>query len=348
MRIVMPLAYFFLMLGIVGLSGCGQSDDMSRPDVSHIEVDTQIRRFEQDLFAVDTMDPEGYKVLLDTNYGDFSRIFFEQVMQINIPGVAPEGAGKWLVGFTHHPASRHLFDTIQQVFPDLKSEKKRFDEAFRYLKYYFPYDGTPVVTTFTSEFSLAAFIYDDYAVAVGLDFCLGEGFPYTTVDPSNPIFSNYLTRTYNRDHLVTRALKPMVEDLVGPPSGDRLLDHIIREGKVMYMMDFISPSIPDTARLEFSADQLSWLRDNERNIWSYITSEQLLYETDKRKYRKYVEYSPHSPGMPPEAPGRTGSWIGFQIVKSWLKRHPESDIRDLLAMNDSQQILDAARYKPRR
>lgn len=331
------------------ISGCqGSSDDLERPDVSHIDLKTEIRRFERDLFRADTLRMDTERARLDSLYGEFATVFFGHILMADDSNIAPEGAAEYIRGFITHATTRHLYDTIQVVYPDLKREQDAFDQAFRYLKFYFPHLPPPRITTFLSEFSVGNFIYGEDELAVGLDLYLGQEYPYATVDPTNPIFSGYLTRTYNRDHLVPRTLKPLLEDLVGPPAGERLIDHMIRNGKVLYLQQLILPAIPDSARLEFSPEQLEWLRDNERDIWAYFTSENLLFSNDWKKVRKYVEYSPHSPGMPPEAPGRTGDWIGLQMVKAFLKRQPQAGPAELLQWRDSQRLLEASGYKPRR
>ncbi|MCF8239516.1 MAG: hypothetical protein K9I85_15245 [Saprospiraceae bacterium] len=341
----------FLILGLTAflLAGCSpSSDDYDRPDISEISIQTGIRRFDRDLFALDTAHIQAGREKLDRTYGEFSTLYFDQLLGIQDPRIAPDGPDAFLKGFLTFPATRHLYDTIQIVYPDLVWEQEAFETAFRYLKAIFPDRPTPIITTFLSEFSIANFIYGQDELAVGLDFYLGADYPYSRIDPSNAVFSNYLTRSYNRDHLVPRTLKPLLEDIVGPPAGERLIDHILCNGKVQVLMDILLPGIADTARIEFTPEQLTWCRDNEQNIWAYFLSENLLYSTDYKEYRKFVEYSPHSPGMPLEAPGRTGDWIGAQIVRSWLKRHPEQGIAALADRTDSQVFLDEAKYKPRR
>ncbi len=331
------------------LAGCSEPQtDYNRPDISTISVNTEIRRFDRDLFALDTNDIQPGRQLLDTAYGDFATVYFDQLLGINDRRIAPNGPDTFLSGFLAFPATRKLYDTIQVVFPNLDKEQETFTTAFRYLKAIFPERPTPTITTFLSEFSIANFIYGNDELAVGLDFYLGKDYPYHLVDPSNAVFSAYLTRSYNRDHLVPRTLKPLVEDIIGPPTGERLIDHIIRNGKRQVLLDILLPEVADTARWEFSPKQLTWCEENEENIWAYFLSENLLYSTDYKEYRKFVEYSPHSPGMPEEAPGRTGDWIGMQIVRSWLKHHPDANLAALAERLDAQQFLDEAKYKPRR
>lgn len=341
--------YLALASMAIFLSACSESaPDYVRPDIGSITVQTEIRRFDRDLFALDTANIGSGRQLLDSTYGEFATLYFDQLLGINDPRIAPQGGDAFLSGFLTFPATRKLYDTIQIVYPDLEREKETFNTAFRYLKALFPERPTPTITTFLSEFSIANFIYGNDELAVGLDFYLGSNYPYHLIDPSNAVFSGYLTRSYNQDHLVPRTLKPLLEDIVGPPTGERLIDHIIRNGKRQVLMDVLLPGVADTARWEFTPDQLAWCEENEQNIWAYFLSENLLYSTDYKVYRKFVDYSPHSPGMPQEAPGRTGDWIGVQIVRAWLEHHPESGISALAERIDAQQFLDEARYKPQR
>lgn len=337
-----------LTLLLAGISACKDEPDLVRPDVSGIQVDTRIRRFERDLFAMDTSRMEAERARLDTLYGEFARIFFHRILGIDQPQIAPEGPDAYLKGFVVHPETRKLHDTIQLAYPDLSREKEIFDQAFRYLLHYFPERPHPTITTFLSEYSIANFIYGEDELAIGLDLYLGEDYPYSRIDPTNPLFSLYLTRTYNRDHLVPRTIKPLVEDLVGPPAGERLVDHIIRNGKVLYILDLILPGVQDSSILAYTPQQLQWVSENERDIWAFFSSENLLYSTDWKKYRKYVEFSPHSPGMPEEAPGRTGDWIGMRIARAWMDRHPDAGLAELVAQRDAQTFLEESRYKPRR
>ena len=341
--------FFWFLSSCLVLTACTEEvTDIERPDISDITVETDIRRFDRDLFSLDTSAIQVGRQRLDSSYGEFTDLYFNQILGINDPRIAPSGPDPFLKGFLSYPATRKLYDTIQIVYPDLNREKDAFTTAFRYLKAIFPDRPTPTITTFISEFSIANFIYGEDQLAVGLDFYLGNAYPYHLIDPSNAVFSGYLTRSYNRDHLVPRTLKPLLDDLVGPPTGERLIDHIIRNGKKQVLMDILLPEVADTARWEFTPDQLTWCRENEQNIWAYFLSENLLYSTDFKLYRKFVEYSPHSPGMPMEAPGRTGDWIGAKIVQSWLRNNPKEGLAALADQTEAQLFLEKAKYKPAR
>ncbi|MFQ5447122.1 MAG: hypothetical protein ACE5FF_09310 [Saprospiraceae bacterium] len=221
-------ALFLLPAAILfaGMAGCGKGKDI--PDVSNIGVQVEIKRFEQDLFALDTNDIAPELAKLEADYGEFSDIFFSQILGSKDSTVAPEGHEAYVRGFITHPGVRHLYDTCQAVFPNLDGLKKDFQQAFQFYKYYFPLQPlSGEVVTYISEYSIGGFLYGDNSIGVGLDFYLGKNYPYQQYNPANPNFSQYLIRSFNKDHIVQKSMKLLVQDLNGPPPGNRLLGYMI-------------------------------------------------------------------------------------------------------------------------
>ncbi len=337
--------FWGLLYVVITLSACQQERP---PDVSGIDVRIELRRFEQELFAIDTNNVEKGLAQLEAKYAAFSEVFFGQLLGSKDPRIAPGGHEAYVAGFLRHEPVRQLYDTCQALYGDFSGLLRNFKQAFQYYKYYFPEQPTPDLTTFVSEYSIGAFIYDEHSLAIGLDFFLGADYPYLQYNQGNANFSAYLTRTFNRDHLVSKTLQPLVDDLLGPPPGNRLLDMMIHNGKKLYILDHLLPYTADSVLLEITPEQVKWLKNNELEMWAYFLKENLLYSSEWQTIRKYIEYSPHSPGMPPEAPGRTANWLGWQIVRAWMKRNPEATMADLIALRDAQQLLDLSKYKPRR
>ena len=341
---------FLLFIISLSINACQSDKGKDIPDVSDIAITVDLRRFDQALFALDTNDMAGGLPQLETSYGEFAEIFFGQILSSKDRRVAPEGHAEYVQGFIAHPGLQKLYDTTQVVFPDMEGIKKDFEQAFRFYKYHFPFQPlSGEVVTYISEYTIGGFLYGDNSIALGLDFYLGENYPYQQYNPTNPNFSSYLTHSFNKDHLIMKAMKLLVQDLNGTtPRGNKLLDYMIHNGKELYLLNQLLPHTPDSIKLEFSQKQVDWVNENEANIWAYFISEDLLYSTEHGKFRKYVEYSPNSPGMPDEAPGRTANWLGWQIVKAYMNRNPGTSLKELIEVRDAQVIMDGSRYKPRR
>jgi hypothetical protein len=347
MKLNAPLLIFFFLA--IFFVSCNDDKGKDIPDVSNISSDVVIKRFEQDLFNIDTTNMNASLSMLNEKYSEFSGIFFNQLLGANDARIAPQGAEEYVKGFVNFPPVRQLYDTTQIVFGEMTDIKAEFDQAFQYFQYHFPNRKVPDLTTFVSEYGYAAFPYGENSLAVGLDFFLGETYPYAYYNPANPNFSAYLTRTFNKDHLVRKTLTSMINDtdFLGNPPGNRLLDLMIHNGKKLYALSQLLPHASDSVIVEYSQPQVEWVEGNEFQMWNHLLKEDLIYSTDMKKIRKLVEYSPHSPGMPPEAPGRTANWLGWQIVQAYMKRNPETNLEDLLKIRDAQVILDKSKYKPK-
>ncbi len=226
------------------------------------------------------------------------------------------------------------------------------ESAFRYAKYYFPEKETPRVYTTISDFGYFPFIYAEDSLRDGLGISLemfaGEKFPYLTYTGLNNAFSDYLTRSYNKDHITRRTLEVWIDDILGPPSGDRLLDLMIHNGKKLYILETLLPEVHDSVIIDYPSDKLDYVERNERNIWDHFSTQNWFYETSLNKIQKYIGPAPRSPGMPEEAPGNTGSWLGWQIVRAYMNSHPQTTLKELIALNDVQAILDQSGYRPPR
>lgn len=346
--------WIIAVLGILLQMACRTDQATNIPDVSDIRVDIDLTRFEQLLVADTTIDAVRLQQLTQ-QYPAFSKVYFDHVMPGADDLVTPEDPEvqmKRIQAWIRHPRTRWLYDTVQQVFPDLKDFEQGLTSAFTYARYYFPEKPTPRFFTTLSDFGYFPFIYSEDSlrdgIGISLEMFLGERFPYRQYNGLNNAFSDYLTRAYNKEHMVKRVLDIWLDDLMGPPPGNRLLDIMIHHGKKLYIEQCLLPATPDTVIMEYASPKLKWVKDNERNIWFQFTSRNLLYETSLQKIQKLVGPSPSSPGMPAESPGNTGSWLGWQIVRTYMKKYPSTTLQELIAMQDAQGLLDKSGYKPPR
>jgi len=113
-------------------------------------------------------------------------------------------------------------------------------------------------------------------------------------------------------------------------------------------LDHFLPYEPDSIRLGFTEAQTEWCRGNEFPMWAFFLEEELFYSDEYQKFKTLVADSPFAAGMPPEAPGKAGNWLGWQIINAYMQRYPETTLQDLVNLRDSQEIFSKSRYKPRK
>lgn len=324
---------------------CGNDPDRrARPDVSGIKVNVPLHRFEQDLFALDTAHLAEGLTRLGQQYPEMLPLFAVNIIhdQTN-PNETPAQA---VGGFITSPQVRQLYDTVRQVYGDLRGLQSEVDQLFRFYKYYFPEKPVPEVVTMVSEFATDAFTYGDSLCGIGLDMFLGENYPAYVADQDR--FPAYLRRQFRQEYIPVRLAKALAQNLAGDPSGDHLIDQMLLTGKQLYVVSCLLPDAPDTLIMGYTLAELQGSQANETEMWARLLSENLLYSSDYNKWRKLVTPSPNAPVLFQEAPGEVGSWIGWQIVKAYMRRNPQTTLPQLLNLKDSQQFLEQAKYKPKR
>jgi len=332
--------FFFFLLGIA-FYHC-KSDKEKTPDVTNIDLSVKIDRFDLDLFALDTNNIQLGLSNLVKKYPDFSEIFVQNLI-ITEPPQSPENTVR---GFITFPAIKKLQDTVGIVFPNLQDVEKDLTQAMKYMKYYMPEKKTPSFLSFISEYSNAIVTYGDSTQSkfgIGLDMFLGGEYPvYEAFLP------NYIKRSQDKKHLVSKVIAAIAEDIQPKPMGQRLLDQMIYNGRKLYLENILLPNEQDSILMEYTDKQTKWCVENEQNIWLHLISENILYSTDRDKIQKLVNPSPNAPNMPAEAPGRAGNFIGWKIVESFMKHNPNVTVSELFKISDAQYIMDKAKYKPER
>ncbi len=334
------------------LTQCKSEVAEAIPDVSGIDVSYEMIRYESLLSDLDTSNLKSGFNQLKESHPVFTDIYFNNVVPISSQGLHDDAFISELASFLKDDRIRRLLDTVDVLFHDFQEEyQDQYTQAYKLLKHYIPEFEAPNVYTLISEYAYQHFLFPDATgdgLGVGLDMYLGQSFDYKRIDPSSPSFSDYFTRTFSEEHILRKSMNAIVEDMLPPASGTTMLDLMIHNGKRLYILDKILPEAHDSVIVEYSSEQMKWARSNELEMWAFFFKEKLFYETDMMTISKYINPSPNSPGMPEESPGRTGNYMGWQIVKAYMKKYPKTTIKDLIAMGDSQKIMDMSRYKPKK
>ena len=345
--------YMILFASIVIMTmACKNDKELEdAPDVSNIKVDVEFIRFDQEVMHISPTDiQKGYENLRG-KYAAMTDLYFKNVIQLQ-PASDSVLNTDALKAFITDEKVKVLQDTIDVVMTDLSAEIIDIQKSLKYYKYYFPDKTIPRIYGCNSGFGYQRFIFDDDGerdgIGLGLEMFLGNEFPYKQVDPKNPIFSEYLTRTFNKAHMARTIVDMLVDDLIGEAPGVRLIDQMIHHGKKLYIIDKLMPFASDTILHEYTEKQMDWCKKNEKEMWSYFFDQKLFYETNAMKISKYLNPAPTSQGMPSDSPGRTANYIAWRIVQAYMEKFPDTTLQDLIKMRDAQKLLELSKYKPKR
>lgn len=156
----------------------------------------------------------------------------------------------------------------------------------------------------------------------------------------------YMVRTYTRKHIVPDCMATLSVQLLHLPDGDMtLLDHAVAEGKKLYFAEKTLPGVADTVLLRYTAKQLQWMKDNEKNVWAWLLQNKLLFSTDQSAYRNLLGFAPHTNAFGSESAPRTAAYIGWQIVRAYMKKS-DATMEELMAETNSQKILNESGWRP--
>ncbi len=319
--------------------------ERSRPDISDIQLTTQIERFEVDLFSIDTTQLSSELATLRAKYPDFFALYVEQVMQF-AKASDTNTYEKQLRLFTTNKDMRFLYDTTMLCYPNLKKQAQELNQAFKYFKYYFPNKQVPEkVISHISAFGPAAVTYDQSILGINLDLHLGSDFPLYPID----VFPKYMRARLTPDYLSSNAIQALLKaHFENKPPKKRLIDQMIYEGKILYLTDLLLPDVPDSIKIGYTQAELAWCEASENGIWSFLVENELLYSTKQKEIFLYTSEAPTTKGLPTEAPGRIPIWVGWKIVKEFMDNNPDISPAQLMQITNAQEILKKARYKPRR
>jgi len=317
--------------------------DRLKIDVSGINVPpVKIDRLEKDMFSMPPDSVYQRDPAIEKKYGKFYTRFVMDVIYGG-GGVMDSTYAASLKRFITDKDMRLVYDTCEILYPDMKFLEGGLTDAFKHYKYYFPDKPLPRVITAISGFS-SAIAYTDSTLEISLDWYLGKKSPYYVMLRWPQYQFSHCDKAYMLSDAVYGWLKTMFK-----PVEDKndMLAQIVHEGKLRYLTDALLPDINDTLKIWYSGKQLAWCKENEFNMWAYIVQKNLLYSTDQSDVVKFTDDGPFTEAFNHDySPARVGYWLGWQIVRSYMKNNSKVTLADLMNEPDADKILRKSGYKP--
>lgn len=329
----------FLVVFVLFISSC--KHDPLDADVSGVQIpEIKINRLEQDVFNLDTADIKNASEKLQLKYGKFYAAFISRI--INNGELHDSSYALRMKQFIYDRDMRETYETVQKIYPSTNFLRDQFSGVFKHYKYYFPEKKLPAITTMISGFNYAIVPLDS-TLAIGLDMYLGSGSKFYQM----LALPRYKTLFMNKENIVTDAVRvwTMNEFPYNMNKSD-FLSQIVYFGKIMYLTDALIPNADDTLKIQYTSKQMEYCRQNEFNIWSYFAAQKLLYTTDQAEIMKFTAEGPFTSALSKESAPRIGYWIGWQIVRQYMKNNSAASIQQLMQDTDAQSILAKAKYKP--
>jgi len=318
------------------LQSCNQKKSY-QVDVSDVEIEPiEIKRYEQVLFEI---DPENIEEEIEPHLDDYYLFLGEEVNT--------DMGRQQLYDYITDEFNREVYQDLIQQWEDLSWLEDELTGAFTYFSYHFPEQGVPDVYSYLSaiDFEYPVFFQDGIAI-LALDMFLGKD--YKNYDRIGiPVFKRV---KFVPDAAPVELMRTIAKDFVHQAGFDpeSLLDYMIQEGKVLYFLDAMFPSYPDSLKIYYTESQVNWAVENEGPSWAYILENDMLYSGDRPMIQKFVGDSPFTAPFSTGSAPRMGSFIGWMIIRNYMQRNPNITLADLLfSQKESREILVDSRYRPR-
>lgn len=318
----MKIYRFVLLLCLFFLS-CDQKSKVEK-EVEEIPVDIKVERFD--------------KVFFETKPEDLAKI------KRQYPFFFPPGNDDavWLKKM-QDPIWREVYTEVEKKYSNFEPVREEFNGLFQHIKYYFPEVKTPKVITVIAEMDyMAKAIYADSLVIVSLELYLGKEHKFYE-------FPNYLKQNFEERQIMPDVVSSFAFRKIPSSPDHSLLSQMIFEGKQLYAKELLLPSYTDAERMGYTPEQIKWCEENESYMWRYFIENEILYSDDPKLNTRFIAPAPFSKfflEIDNDSPGRVGAWIGWQMVRSYMKNNKVT-LPELLKTN-AKEIFEKSKYKPKK
>lgn len=278
----------------------------------------------------------------------FEKAFFEAKpedlpeLKQEYPFFFPQGYEEEARKKLQDPVWREVYAEVEKKYSDFDTEQEKIEDLFRHVKYYFPKTNIPVVYTIIGEMDYnTKVLYAKDTLIISLELYLGKDHRFYTGS-----FDEYIRSNFKPDQILPDIVSAWSQNRILPPD-NTFVGQMVYAGKQLYLKDIFLPGYPDADKIGYEPGQYAWCVGNESYIWSYFIGSKLLYSTDRKLAERFLDPAPFSKfylEIDNDSPGRTGVFIGWQIVRSYMENNNVS-IDDLLR-TDAKQIFEKSRYKP--
>jgi hypothetical protein len=336
------MKYLFLILVSIVFFSCNSGEKI--PDVSNVKIELSTLRFEKELFTLDTVHFTTQLDQLIAKYPSFGENYLSTILGAD-PKWSNDSIAAYVKGFVQ--SYKNLYDSSQLLFKDFSKYENEIKTGLQFVKHYFPSYHTPgKIITYIGPLDGYGDIVSDDALIVGLHLHLGKNYSLYKSELVQQTYPEYLSLRFEPNTIATNCLKNIVDDMYPEKMEDKsLVQQMVEKGKHLYVLSRLLPHEDENKLIGYTAVQLKDCYGYESRIWDLFVQNNLLQTIDDNVIKNYIGESPKTQELGEASPGNIGSFSGWQIVKKYMQKYPETTLQKLMATDDDIIFLEA-KYKP--
>lgn len=321
------------------------SNDPLDIDVSDVDISMELLRLDEAVFEADWKTNPNAQEDLKNEFGRYYTFYSEFILN-NPPYLNDSLMQIYMMRFTTDPTMRQFYNAENSLFGGDKFDPYMDDilDAFRHFNHYFPEQEIPTLFLFQSGFNYKI-VPNDTLLGIGLEWYIGKDNDLIK-KLSQQAFPSYEKAKMQPEYLVVDAVKGFLKvKFQGYEQIDNLLSVMVFYGKILYLTDAMLPEKSDATKMNYTDKEWEWLQKNEKQIWTYLAENNLLFTNNLQEITQWVNDGPFTIGLSQESPSRAGIYIGWKMVQQYMKKHPKTSLKELIEMRDYNRILSV--YKPK-
>jgi len=331
-EIVCSSVIFFTIISIV-FWGCEEKRCKDIPDLSSIEIDVTRIKLEDQLMNMGSWND--VEVFLGKN-----RVFADYFLHAN---QYPHDSilAKRVFKLLKAPAVDTLFMESNRIFANMDNILADYKQAYQIINYHYPNTPAPKLATVVTAFYNDLYISDSLII-VGLDYFLGAEATF------RPDEHQYILKRFKKESLVPTIMNFVSNEFNQiDQAHNTLLSDMVNIGKSFYFTSQVLPCTPDSLIIGYTAEEMKLVGENQEIIWANLIENELLYERNDYMKNKFIGERPNVSEISENCPGRVGAWLGWEIVKKYMKKNSDVTIPELMAETDAHKIFQLAKYRPK-
>lgn len=313
-------------------------------DVSGIKTPPlKLLRLEKDIRNLNGPDFDASNAVLKRQYG----VYYEHYLMnfLNRNGTADTLYKPSVLSFIKDKDISEAYGYITRLYPDQKMEAiaREADQCVKRFHVHFPKRPLPSkLITVMSGWNYSS-AYLDSALVISLDMYLGDTAKFYQMLR----YPLYQAKKMNERYILPDLARGwLLTEFDNSDPVNTLIHHTIFYGKLFYAVNALLPHETDSVIIGYTSKQMTYCKTYEKNVWGYFAEKNRLYENSLQNVRELTSDGPFTGAISKECPPRIAMWVGWQIVKSYMKNNKEVTLEQLMDEKDASKILNKSKYRP--
>jgi hypothetical protein len=320
----------FIIISFIGCSGTTAKKDYNP------EETISVKRFDKDIYDYLQQPETSKEKILKEKYPVLLPAFGRIAMDNSDPSTFFASLREY---FSHNMLNKIYQDALA-TFSDVSAYEKELSSANTLVAEYFPGKSLPEPAMHVSGFRENVIVLNNL-ISISIDKYLGENYQayleFFQPFERQQMQPKYIVRDYIKAWLMSDVIKVEANE-------QTLLSSMIYEGKILYALSQLLPGRSIDDIIGYTPRQLAWCTDNEKKVWQKLVKENYLFSTDHMIITRLINDAPYAGIISQESPGRTGIWVGWQIVNKYAQKKNAS-LEEIIS-TDAQTVLKEAKYNP--